>query len=219
MSQHKAIRKRLLAGLDGLGLSVSDKQSQQLLDLLSLLQKWSKAYNLTAIRAPGAMVDLHILDSLSIARLISGQTVLDVGTGAGFPGLPLAILQPEREFTLLDASDKKLRFVRQAAFELGLENLSAVHARVPEYAPEPRFDTVTARAFASLGDIVRDCAHLLSEAGRIVAMKGQDPSADAEGLGPEWAFEVLALQVPGLDHARHAIVLTAQSNNETPKKD
>jgi 16S rRNA (guanine527-N7)-methyltransferase len=171
----EACRKILVSGLKSLNLSLSDDQIEQLLGFIKLMEKWNKAYNLTAIRDREAMVRLHLLDSLAIAPFIKGKRVIDIGTGAGLPGIPLAIYCPEIEFVLLDSNAKKTRFVQQAIVELKLKNVSVCHNRVEDFHPEKGFDIVMTRAFAGLSDIVELTAHLLNKDGVLLAMKGQIP--------------------------------------------
>ena len=173
----EACRKILVSGLEALNLSLSDDKIEQLLDFIKLIEKWNKAYNLTAIRDREAMVRLHLLDSLAIVPFIEGRRVIDIGTGAGLPGIPLAIYFPEIEFVLLDSNAKKTRFVQQAILELMLKNASVCHNRAEQFHPEKNFDTVITRAFAGLFDIVELTAHLLSKDGVLLAMKGQTPDA------------------------------------------
>jgi 16S rRNA (guanine527-N7)-methyltransferase len=168
-------QKILVSGLESLNLSLAGDKVEQLLGFINLLEKWNKAYNLTAIRDREDMVRLHLLDSLTIAPFIEGKRVIDIGTGAGLPGIPLAIYLPEIEFTLLDSNAKKTRFVQQAIIDLKLKNVIVCHNRVEQYHPEKSFDTVITRAFASLSDIVELTAHLLSKDGVLLAMKGQSP--------------------------------------------
>jgi 16S rRNA (guanine527-N7)-methyltransferase len=168
-------RKILVSGLKSLNLSLSDDKIEHLLGFIKLIEKWNKAYNLTAIRDREAIVRLHLLDSLAIAPFIEGKRVIDIGTGAGLPGIPLAIYLPEIEFTLLDSNAKKTRFVQQAILELKLKNISVCHNRVEQYHPEKSFDTVITRAFAGLSDIVELTSHLLGKDGVLLAMKGQAP--------------------------------------------
>ncbi|TXH66529.1 MAG: 16S rRNA (guanine(527)-N(7))-methyltransferase RsmG, partial [Thiothrix sp.] len=137
-----------------LGLALSDQQDQQLQQYLELLQRWNKVYNLTAVRDPEQMLPLHLWDSLSIVPFIQAQTCLDVGSGAGLPGIPLAILRPTQHFTLLDTNGKKTRFIQQAALELGLANVEVVQTRVEQWQPEQKFAAIISRAFASLADFV-----------------------------------------------------------------
>ena len=192
-------RKMLLAGLEALNLPLDEEQIQRLLDFIKLIEKWNKAYNLTAIRDRAAMVHLHLLDSLAIAPFIEGRRVIDIGTGAGLPGIPLAICYPEIEFVLLDSNAKKTRFVQQAILELKLNNVSVCHNRVEHYHPEQPFDTVITRAFAGLSEIVDLTAHLLSNEGVLLAMKGQAP------LIPKLESaktELIPIKVPGIDAER-----------------
>ena len=194
-----ACRKMLVPGLESLNLSLSDSQIEQLLDFIKLIEKWNKAYNLTAIRDKAAMVHLHLLDSLAMAPFIEGRRVIDIGTGAGLPGIPLAIYFPEIEFMLLDSNAKKTRFVQQAILELKLNNVSVCHTRVEDYHPEQPFDTVITRAFAGLSDIVELTAHLLSTDGVLLAMKGQTP--DLPKLESA-TTELIPIHVPGITAER-----------------
>ena len=192
-------RKILLSGLESLNLSLSDDKIRQLLDFIKLLEKWNKAYNLTAIRGREDMVRLHLLDSLSIAPFIEGKRVIDIGTGAGLPGIPLAIYLPEIEFVLLDSNAKKTRFVQQAILELKLKNVSVCHNRVEQYHPEKGFDTAITRAFAGLSDIVEFTVHLLNKDGVLLAMKGQAP--DVPKLKSA-TTTLIPVNVPGIDAER-----------------
>ncbi|MFZ4653925.1 MAG: 16S rRNA (guanine(527)-N(7))-methyltransferase RsmG [Methylococcaceae bacterium] len=202
------LESALTAGVRGLGLTANGGQIAALLGFLHLMQKWGKTYNLTAIRDLRAAVDLHLLDSLAVSPFLEGRSILDVGTGAGLPGLPLAILHPERRFVLLDASAKKVRFVRQVTLELGLRNVEVVVARVEDAVFEETFDRVMARAFASLLDIRHLASRFLSPEGRILALKGrlgeQEMAAVEGGI-----IGVHALRVPGLDAERHVVELSA----------
>ncbi len=195
----EACRKILVSGLESLNLSLAEDKIEQLLDFIKLIEKWNKAYNLTAIRDREDMVRLHLLDSLAIVPFIEGKRVIDIGTGAGLPGIPLAIYLPEVEFTLLDSNAKKTRFVQQAILELKLKNASVCHNRVEQYHPEKSFDTVITRAFAGLSDIVELTAHLLSKNGVLLAMKGQSP--DVPKLESA-KTELIPVNVPGITAER-----------------
>ncbi len=200
------VHERLAGGIAALGLALDAAQQQRLLAYLALLLKWNKAYNLTAVRDPLEMVTKHLLDSLALLPHLQGGRLLDVGSGAGLPGIPLAIAAPQREVTLLDANSKKTRFLLQAKGELGLYNLSVVHSRVEQYRPERLFDTVTARAFASLAELYQDTAHLLAPGGCLLAMKGEYPAQELAAL-PQGVVvrEVIAVTVPGLRAQRHLV--------------
>ena len=175
---------------------------------LDLLYKWNQAYNLTAVREPTAMVTRHLLDSLAVAPYLKGERALDVGTGAGLPGIALAILFPQREFHLLDSNGKKTRFLFQVKTALGLDNMVVHQARVESFTATERFDTVLSRAFATLRDMVHGTRHVLSEQGRFLAMKGTYPTAElAELLDENLRATVTPLTVPGLDEERHLVEL------------
>jgi len=176
--------------------------------LLAELERWNRKFSLTAIRSRGEMVTAHILDSLAARPLLQGKSILDVGTGPGFPGLPLAIVEPEREFTLLDSNNKKIMFVQHAAGMLGLDNVTAVKGRGEDYAPGHRFDTVIARALAALPRLVEIAGHHVREDGVFVALKGRYPTTELEELTAPWSHDVEELHVPGLPKAsRHAVLL------------
>ena len=190
----------------GLGLA-ADAQAR-LLHFVALLEKWNRVYNLTAVREPAQMITRHLLDSLAIAPYLRGTRVLDIGTGAGLPGIPLAVAMPTREFVLLDSNSKKTRFVTQAVAELGLRNVEVVAARVEKYIPATQFDTLIARAFSSLGELVAAARHLAATDGVYLAMKGVYPEEELAALPAEFAVrETAALNVPGLDGARHVVVI------------
>ncbi len=205
---------RLQRGAALLGVPLDSAQLAQFDSLVRELLRWNKAYNLTAITAPDEILTHHLLDSLSAQPDLAGNTVADVGTGAGFPGLPLAVVNPQREFTLIDAVDKKLRFISHAARELGLANVSTLHARVEQLQPMA-FDTVVARAFAPLPRLLGRVAPLAGPDTRVVAMKGRWPppaasDADSDGgpLPSGWQIEaVRPVAVPGLAEARHQVLL------------
>ncbi len=198
---------QLESGLRQMGLKPSQEQQQRLLEYLALLMKWNQAYNLTAIRDPEEMVPRQLLDSLSILPLIRGRRILDVGTGAGLPGVPLAICRPDASFTLLDSNGKKTRFVQQAKLELGLENLEVQHSRVEQLADAVGFDTITTRAFAALPKIVELTAGLLADEGILLAMKGTAPQEEMTLLRSAGCkVEITSLVVPSSGE-RHAIII------------
>ena len=195
--------ERLEKGLQQLGLDISADTQQKLIDYLQLMLKWNKAYNLTAIRDLDSMVIRHVLDSLSILPYIKAGPVLDVGTGPGLPGIPLALCLPDYKFVLLDSNGKKTRFLTQCKIDLKLENIDIIHSRVEDYKPGSGFEIITCRAFAALNTILDRTQHLLTSTTRVMAMKGKDElPVLIEG------FEQLAqhqLQVPWLDEDRQLI--------------
>ncbi|MFU8788532.1 MAG: 16S rRNA (guanine(527)-N(7))-methyltransferase RsmG [Methylobacter sp.] len=196
----KACRNILESGITALNLTVTDAQVEQLLAFIKLIEKWNKAYNLTAIRNPEEMAQLHILDSLAIAPHIQGRQIIDIGTGAGLPGIPLAICLPDIHFTLLDSNAKKTRFVQQVALELKLKNVTVIHSRVENHQPECGYDAVLTRAFANLPEIVKLTAHLLAKEGVLLAMKGQIPEAELAQIAAKKS--VISVSVPGSDVER-----------------
>jgi 16S rRNA (guanine527-N7)-methyltransferase len=176
--------------------------------LLDELERWNRRVNLTAVRDRAEMVTTHIDDSLSARPLLRGERILDVGTGAGFPGLPLAIVEPDRDFHLIDSNNKKIQFVQHVAGLLGLGNVTAVKARAEDYAPGHRFDTVIARALASLPKLVEIAGHHVGEDGVFVALKGRYPAEELKQLPETWQCSVRELQVPGLEAgSRHAVLI------------
>ena len=200
------LRTLLARGLEALGLPLPAPQVEALLGYLDLLARWNAAYNLTAVREPAQMVPRHLLDSLAIRPWARGPRLLDVGTGPGLPGIPLAIADPDLQVVLLDANGKKVRFCRQAALELGLRNVEVVQARVEAYAPAEPFDTLTARAVAHLPSLLASVEHLLGPSTTLLAMKGALPVAEV-GMLRERGLVVTPhrLDVPGVGGERHLI--------------
>ena len=197
----------LQAGLQQLKLDCSSQQLEKLLQYLELLQRWNKAFNLTAIRDPLQMVRLHLLDSLAIHPYIHGvKSIIDVGTGPGLPGIPLAILNPQVNFTLLDSNGKKTRFLFQAINELKLPNASEINHRVEAYKPNQLFDAVISRAFSSISDMLNQCDHLISDQGCFLAMKGKKPDSELSQMTKAYkVVEVNEVNVPLIDSERHLI--------------
>ncbi len=193
-------RDILVTGLADLDVSATESQIDLLLVFVHLIEKWNKTYNLTAIRNREEMLRLHILDSLAVLPFVTGKNIIDVGTGAGLPGIPLAIFMPDVQFTLLDSNAKKTRFVRQAVLELKLKNVEVVHSRVEELNQAGQFDVVLSRAFASLQDIMQWTDYLLQGKGVLIAMKRQKPVAELEQL--ERVYSVESIVVPGIDAER-----------------
>lgn len=202
-------RSLLAAGMTELNLEDSGGRADLLLAYLDLLGRWNRAYNLTAVQGQAERVVRHLLDSLAVAPLLAGERFLDVGSGAGLPGFPLAILFPERFWTLLDASAKRVRFLRHAVARLALENVECVHARVEDYEPVKPFDTVLSRAYASLGEFVVSAGGHCAANGCLAAMKGRLPEEELVDLPADWRVTGLhRLSVPGLDAERHLVVMT-----------
>jgi 16S rRNA (guanine527-N7)-methyltransferase len=204
MNAPQPLRRGLLA----LGVGLSDEQVERLERYLALLEKWNRVYNLTAIREPERMVTHHVLDSLAILPHVRGPRVLDVGSGAGLPGIPLALASPGLEVTLLDSSHKKAAFLQQAVAELRLANTTVVATRLEAWQTDARFDTIVSRAFADLGEFVSAAARLLAPGGAMAAMKGVHPRDEIERLPAGFRVrEVLKLDVPLLDAERHLVVV------------
>lgn len=210
-------QRLLVEGASAFGVALTEQAAGQLLRLLDELERWNRTHNLTAITARGEMITHHLLDSLSVYGELHGETVADVGTGAGFPGLPLAIVDGgKRAFTLIDSNNKKVRFVAHAARTLGLNNVRAVHARAEAdmraidgtaYADKP-FDTVIARAFAALPELLEKVAPLCGRTTRVLAMKGKRPDEEIASVPPDWrVIQTRPLSVPDLHEARHLVIL------------
>ena len=204
-------RADLLAqGIANMGLAISAEAQEKLLAYLNLLNKWNKVYNLTAVRDPLEMVTLHLLDSLSISPHINSTNLLDVGSGGGLPGIVLAICKPELQVTTIDTVQKKAIFMRQVKGELGLDNLSTVHARVENFQPNEPFEIVISRAFSEIALFIQLTKHLIAVNGQWLAMKGVMPSGELEGL-PLTPSKIIPLKVAGLDAERHLVVFENNS--------
>lgn len=196
--------------LKQLNLQVNDRQINLWHQYIDLLEKWNKAYNLTAIRNKDQMYSHHLYDSLSIAPFIQGKKIMDVGSGGGFPGIPLCILYPEKEFILLDSNIKKSRFQTQAKIELKLDNLEVVHHRVELYQPSFRIDHVVSRAFTSLEQMLKWCLHLTDKKGNFLAMKGQYPEEEIKEIKkiyPNYQIDIKNINVPELKSQRHLVII------------
>ncbi|CUA88636.1 16S rRNA (guanine(527)-N(7))-methyltransferase RsmG [Pseudidiomarina woesei] len=192
-------------------LNITEHQQQQLVTLVEQLDKWNKAYNLTSVRDPQQMLSRHILDSLVVLPHLQGQRFIDVGTGPGLPGLPLAIAAPDQEFVLLDSLGKRIRFIRQVCHQLGLKNVTAVQSRVEDYQPDLKFDGVISRAFASLSDMLNWCGHLPNKQGKFYALKGVYPEAEIADIPVKYQVEqIIRLQVPEADGERHLAIITTR---------
>jgi 16S rRNA (guanine527-N7)-methyltransferase len=197
--------KRLVAQTS---LQLSEHQLQQLVQYVQLLDKWNGAYNLTSVRDPAEMLVKHIMDSLVVAPFIHGQRIIDVGTGPGLPGIPLAICFPDKDFTLLDSLGKRIRFLNQVKLQLGLKNVTPLQSRVEEHQPQPGYDVVLSRAFASLSDMIGWCAHLPATDGQFLAMKGAQAQEEIAAL-PDFVKVVAneTLQVPELAGQRFLVIV------------
>ena len=202
------------SGVAALDQALPPGAIEKLARLLAELERWNARVNLTSIRDRRAMVAAHVLDSLAVRPWLAGRRMIDVGTGAGFPGLPLAIAEPSVFTELLDSSGRKIAFVRHMIGELRITNAVAVKARAEHYAPATRFDTVVARAFSAIPGIVELAGHLVGENGVLLALKGQYPQdelrqlEDMRNLSDLWDYNVIELTVPGIEsHARHVVVL------------
>lgn len=205
-SEHNA----LCRGLTALDLPVDQEKIELLLKFNQLIRKWNKVFNLTAIVEPVEMVQLHLLDSLAVVQHLRAGRIADIGTGAGLPGIPLAIYKPENTYVLLDSNAKKTRFVQQAIVELKLKNVAVVTGRVEQFQPEQKFDCVISRAFASIHEIQRLTAHLLNDQGELLAMKGL-PDAEELCISKE-SYSVIPLHVPGIEAERCLIKIPAIQN-------
>jgi 16S rRNA (guanine527-N7)-methyltransferase len=206
-----SLEPQIAEGLSAMGLALPPQSHRLLAAYIALIAKWNRVHNLTAVREPEQMVVLHLLDSLSVLPHLGGaKTLLDVGTGAGLPGIPLAIARPDLEVTLLDASHKKASFLTQAKSELGLANVSVACERVEEWRPGRTFDVVVSRAFSDLADFVSQARHLVAPAGQMLAMKGVHPFEEiAKVPASHRVAGVVELRVPTLDAKRHLVFLEA----------
>jgi 16S rRNA (guanine527-N7)-methyltransferase len=203
-----SLAERLIRDAATLGVALTPQEAARLLALTSELAEWNQTHNLTAITEPEAMLTHHLLDSLAIQADLAGARIADAGTGAGFPGLPLALVNPEREFTLIDSNNKKIRFVTHAVALMGLANVIPVHARSEALRPHEPFDTVVARALAPLPRLLPWVAPLCGPKTRVLAMKGRWPEAELKELPKNWRLSgSRTLTVPGLDAARCVLIL------------
>ncbi|ENI4487876.1 16S rRNA (guanine(527)-N(7))-methyltransferase RsmG [Vibrio fluvialis] len=205
-----SLRVKLDALIAQSDLEVSEHQREQLVGYVELLNKWNKAYNLTSVRDPMEMMVKHILDSIVVSPLLVGERFIDVGTGPGLPGIPLAIMNPEKSFVLLDSLGKRIRFIKQVLHELKIANVTPVQSRVEDYDGEEGFDGVLSRAFASITDMVEWCHHLpRAHTGVFLALKGLLPQEEIAQL-PEWCSvtDIKALNVPELEGERHLVILS-----------
>ena len=208
MTTQQDLHSILASGLEALSLNLTDKQQQQLVEFVLLIDKWNKAYNLTSVRCPKQMMVKHILDSLAIVPHLTGENIIDVGTGPGLPGMPLAIAFPDKTFTLLDSLGKRVRFMTQCVHTLKLTNVTPVNSRVENHVGDKPYDIVLSRAFASLKDMLHWCEHLVDSDGQFLALKGQFPQSEIDEVSDH--FQVVNTEnitVPNLDGERHLVWL------------
>jgi len=214
--ERKQLLNELEKGLKWQSLELSDLQIERLLDYIDLLSKWNKVYNLTSINDKNQMLILHLFDSLSVLNKINSLSsqlnhplrIIDVGTGGGLPGIPLSICLPEVNFTLLDARDKKIRFLQQVISQLKLDNVKPVHSRAEKYIADPEFDIVITRAFSSINDMLGICSHLCHTSGSFLAMKGKEPVSEISQIAEEYKIQTMEpLNVYKLDALRHLVIL------------
>jgi 16S rRNA (guanine527-N7)-methyltransferase len=205
----------LLSGLAELGVDCDDSQVVKIQQYLTLLIRWNKTYNLTAIKDPFDMIRLHIFDSLSISKFLKDRRFIDVGTGPGLPGIPLAIVNPDKSFDLLDSNGKKTRFLFQVKTELDLRNVVEINSRVEKFSPTEKYDGVLSRAFSSLNDMLVNCRHLLADSGHFYAMKGRLTPSELKRL-PEncTVVNTYPLRVPGVDAERHLVIIVCNGEGK-----
>jgi 16S rRNA (guanine527-N7)-methyltransferase len=216
MSEQLILESELLAilqnSLEKCDLVVTPQQQQQLINYVLLMHKWNKTYNLTSVRDPRQMVIKHIIDSIVVAPFLESVCYIDVGTGPGLPGIPLAIMCPNKQFVLLDSLGKRVRFMKQVAYELKISNIQPVQSRVEDFVPDVKIDGVLSRAFASLKDMLHWCQHLVNSDGVFLALKGQLPTSELNELPLGFILQdTIKLNVPGLDGERHIVKIKRQS--------
>ena len=197
------LKKKLINLIDQTDLSITSQQIDLLIDYVEMLNKWNKAYNLTAVRDPSEMLIKHIMDSLVVSPYLVGNTFIDVGTGPGLPGIPLAIINPDKQFDLVDSLGKRIRFLKQVQFELKLTNIQPIQSRIEEY-DEKKFDGVISRAFASLQDMLTWCKHLPNQQGSFYALKGSDLDAIPAGFTLK---QNIKLTIPELNAERRLMII------------
>jgi 16S rRNA (guanine527-N7)-methyltransferase len=208
----EALEQKLAAGIGKSGLSLPHAVPQQLARYLRLLEKWNKVFNLTAVREPEDMVAAHVLDSLAVLPHLVGRTIIDVGSGAGLPGIPIALAAPALKVSLLDSNHKKTRFLIQALADLELENAEVIKSRAEDYTPHEGFDTVLCRAFGSLGEFVSAASHLCAPGGKLLAMKGRDPTEELNALPLGFrALEISRLSPPDVEGERCLVAIGAET--------
>lgn len=216
MSSQQVLETQLHAQFSQLAqdinLEISKHQQNKLISFVLLLHKWNKAYNLSAIRDPQDMLVKHIFDSIVVAPFLHGNSLADVGTGPGLPGIPLAIMCPDKSFTLIDSLGKRIRFIKQAVHELALDNVTTIQSRVENVKPEVLFDGVLSRAFASLNDMLKWCHHLVDKQGMFLALKGQLHKQELSDIPVQFTLvQSTPLLVPSLVGERHLVQIKKSS--------
>lgn len=202
------MKQRLAQLIEQAGMQIPADQQDKLIGYVEMLHKWNKAYNLTSVRDPNDMIVKHIMDSIVVSEHLDGRNYIDVGTGPGLPGIPLAIINPEKSFTLLDSLGKRIRFIRQVLHELNITNVIPVQSRVEDFQPEQGFDGVLSRAFASMSDMVNWCHHLPATGGKFLALKGHVDQVEIDELPAGCSVtDIKPLTVPGLEGQRHLVIL------------
>ena len=212
------LKLQLLSGIERIGIETTHIQIEKLLKYMEILEKWNKTYNLTAVREPEQMISRHLLDSLSILSYVKGQRILDIGSGAGLPGIPLATLLSDKQFFLLDSNGKKTRFMQHVAHTLELKNVMVQNCRAESWKPTQLFDAITSRAFSSLKDMVQVSKHLLTSQGIWIAMKGVYPDKEIQALQQQYmnisVRKVAILTVPDCESKRHLVILGQDSKRQ-----
>jgi len=201
------LSSELAAGLISMELVVSDETQDKIIRFIEALEKWSRVYNLIGEADTQQILSRHIFDSLSISKYLTGKNILDVGTGAGLPGIPLALLHTEQQFTLIDSNGKKTRFMQQVVYDLAIKNCQIVTNRVESFKPALCFDNIVSRAFASLDKMISVTRHLLCPMGKFFAMKGKIPTEELAALSEVFKIQLHELNVPGINAKRHLIIL------------
>jgi 16S rRNA (guanine527-N7)-methyltransferase len=215
MPQNELLLDILHRGLLEIGQSFDRKTENHLIRYVNLISQCNRLYNLSSIRDTDTMVTRHLLDSLAILPYIEGQDIIDVGTGAGLPGIPLAIAMPERRFVLLDSNQKKIKFLQEVCHKLGLQNVRPICYRVEEYTAKPLFDAVVSRAFSTLPEFLNLSRHLVKSGGQFLAMKGVYPLTELQDVKlPFKMLEVYPLKIPGLNAERHVVDLSYEPQTQ-----
>jgi 16S rRNA (guanine527-N7)-methyltransferase len=209
------LKNALNQGIIDLKLNISNEVQDKLIEYLFLLQKWNKIHNLTAITELNQMITHHLLDSLAIAPFINGNNILDVGSGAGLPGIPLALIFPQKKFTLLDSNNKKIRFLTYIIATLKLTNVTAEHVRAEKFHPITKFDCIVARAVGSLHAIISITRHLIKASGTLLVMKGKRPEHELVEIEPTLTVQTHTITVPNLGEQRHLISITGMNRSDS----